>query len=179
METEGPPPAHEPAPAHRLPIELNHRSVWRRQGLRYRIGPGEWRLLSGLGHWLPDAIEDALFSAPESKSIIAKHLGLSKWGARLAAFGLLSVGFLSGVTLYLRLASSEPEIQPHEQVLMSCILLGALAGGVGILLVQDACHMFFRAVDAYNEKAGTAGPASEPPQPNAPYRPEDILEADP
>lgn len=179
MDTDGPPPAHEPNPTPRLPIQLNHRNVWRRQGLRYRMGSGEWRSLSGLGRWLPDELEEAVLSVPESKSIIAKHLGLMRWGAGLGFFGLLSASFLSGVTVYLRMASSEPEIQAHEQILVSCILLCTLAGGVGVLLIRDAYRMFFRAVDAYNEKAGTAGEASAPPQPRVAYRPDDVLESDP
>lgn len=158
MDTDGPPPAHEPQP---LPIlELDHRSFWRRGGLRYRMGSGPWCPLSGLGRWLPDDLEEAVLSVPESRTIMEKHTGLSKWGARLAVFGLLSVGFLSGVTLYLRLASSDPEVQPHEQALMSCILLGALAGGVGVLLIRDAYRMFFRAVDAYN--AHVSGRPNDP-----------------
>lgn len=162
MDTDGPPPAHEAKPTPRPPIELNHRSVWRRrrEGVRYRMGGGPWRPLTGLGRWLPDELEKAIKSVPESRAILERHSALLRWGAIFAFFGLTSASFMSGVTIYLRLASSEPEIQLHEHILISCILLCATAGGVGVLLIRDAYRMFFRAVDAYNAYAQGAANGS-------------------
>lgn len=155
METEGPPPAHEPDP--RQPIELSHRSWWRSNVLQVRFAKDPWSGCIGLLHMMPEGLRAALNTAPDAQRFLARHDRLGGFSALLMAIGCVATCVFGVLGWHHWTTAPRDEMTPEALAFFSLALLGTAGFGASILVGIDSFRMFLKAVDAYNAHVRDGG----------------------